>query len=62
MLDAFYFIHTLRLRQQRRVGAASPAANRIDPRSLNQLERQVLAEALRQARRLQLSLAQAYQL
>jgi CBS domain-containing protein len=62
MLDAFFFIHRLRLRQQRRAGVASPAANRVDPRDLNQLERQVLAEAFRQAKRLQLALAQGYQL
>ena len=62
MLDAFFFIHRLRLRQQRRVGAASPRANRVDPRRLNELERHVLAEALRQARRLQAILALEYQL
>jgi len=62
MLDAFFFIHRLRLRQQRRAGVASPLVNRIDPRRLNELERHVLEEALKQARRLQAILAVEYQL
>jgi CBS domain-containing protein len=58
---AFYFIQGLRLRIQ----ARSPQAgmeNRIEPESLNRLERATLKEALRLARELQSRLALDYQL
>jgi CBS domain-containing protein len=58
ILDAFYFVHLLRLRTQ--CGAA-PTHNRVDPSTLNNLDRHVLKEALRQARRLQDRLARTYE-
>jgi CBS domain-containing protein len=51
MVDGFHFIHLLRLRNQRR-GGDPGRANRVDPDDLNELERTVLKEAFRQARRL----------
>jgi CBS domain-containing protein len=61
MVDGFYFIHLLRLRNQRRV--ADPArANRVNPDELNDLDRSVLKEAFRQAKKLQGWLTSEYQL
>ena len=48
--------HQLQTRENR------PYSNRVDPDSLNQLDRRILREALRQAQRLQSSLALRYQL
>jgi CBS domain-containing protein len=62
MLDGFHFIHRLRLRTQSREDGASRGANRIDPRELNDLDRQVLKESLRQAQKLQGCLVREYQL
>jgi CBS domain-containing protein len=61
IIDGFYFVHLLRLRNQ----AAQPTgegANRVDPRTLNDLDRHVLKEAFRQARKLQGILSLEYQL
>jgi CBS domain-containing protein len=62
LIDGFHFIHLLRLRNQ--VGARRPRVgpNRIFPRDLNGLDRQVLKEAFRQARKLQDCLVMEYQL
>ncbi|HYK16357.1 MAG TPA: DUF294 nucleotidyltransferase-like domain-containing protein [Burkholderiales bacterium] len=62
VLDAFFFIQVLRLRHDI-FGASDAAAspNRIDPDRLNPLERRVLKEALRSARRVQKRLALDYQ-
>lgn len=62
LVDAFHFLHMLRLRNQ--IGPRRPelGPNRIFPRELNELDRKVLREALRQADRLQQSLVTAYQL
>ncbi len=61
VIDAFHFVHLLRLRSQR--GPDGPRmANRIDPVSLNELERHMLKEAFRQARNLQTRLAVEYDL
>ncbi len=57
IIDGFHFIHLLRLRHQCRLEGADSGANRIDPRNLNELDRHVLKEALRQARKLQTRLA-----
>jgi len=46
-VDAFHFVLMLRLRQQRR---GEGATNRVDPATLNDLERRILKEALRHAR------------
>jgi len=52
VLDAFHFVHRLRLRGQMR-GEPAGAANRVDPRSLHRLDRHLLRESLRQAGQLQ---------
>jgi CBS domain-containing protein len=62
IIDGFYFVHLMRLRAQRGPDSARGAANRIDPRTLNDLDRHVLKEALRQARRLQTRIALDYEL
>jgi CBS domain-containing protein len=62
LVDSFYFIHLMRLRNQCSPGGAAGAENRVDPRQLNELDRQVLKEAFRQARKLQARLAGQYQL
>ncbi len=63
-IDAFHFVQMLRLRSQdsleRGTGTAEP--NRLDPDSLNSLDRRILREALRQARKLQNRVALDYQL
>ncbi len=63
-VDAFQFVQMLRLRSQdsleRGTGASEP--NRLDPDSLNSLDRRILREALRQARKLQNRVALDYQL
>ena len=58
-IDAFYFLQMLRLQHQQ-ANTASPTPNRIAPDTLNDLERRILKEALRQARRLQTRLALDY--
>jgi CBS domain-containing protein len=63
LVDGFHFIHLLRLRHQRRRRPADPVgANRIDPDELNDLDRSVLKEAFRQARKLQTWLTSRFQL
>jgi CBS domain-containing protein len=63
-IDAFQFVQMLRLRSQdsleRGTGASEP--NRLDPETLNSLDRRILREALRQARKLQNRVALDYQL
>jgi CBS domain-containing protein len=53
MVDGFSFVHLLRLRNQCRPRTESAPPNRIDPATLNELERNLLKEAFRQARKLQ---------
>jgi CBS domain-containing protein len=58
IVDGFHFLQLLRLRNQEGQddgahGAASREPNRINPESLNELDRRILKEALRQARKLQ---------
>jgi CBS domain-containing protein len=60
--DSFHFIQALRLRSQLRAPAAQAGSNRIDPDALNQVERRMLKESLRQARALQERLALDYRL
>jgi CBS domain-containing protein len=62
LVDGFYFIHLMRLRNQCDPGGPPGAENRIDPRRLNELDRQVLKEAFRQAKKLQNRLALDYRL
>jgi len=62
-IDAFLAIQQLRLRHQASQEALNEeTANRIDPDKLNELQRQVLKESLRLARKLQQRLALDYQL
>lgn len=56
IIDGFFFILTLRLRKQRELQGVHTGANRIDPSRLNELDRQILKEAFKQARKLQLRL------
>ena len=61
-VDAFLAIQQLRLRHQASQEAlAEDTANRIDPDKLNELERQILKESFRLARKLQQRLALDYQ-
>lgn len=64
MVEAFFFIQLLRLRGQISLdeGRAPESHNRIDPDKLNEIDRRILKECLRQARRLQTRLALDYQL
>ena len=61
IIDAFFFIQSLRLRNQH-AGAPPGAANRINPDKLNELDRLILKEAFKQARKLQQRLRLEYQL
>jgi len=63
-IDAFLFIQMLRLRHhyETSVQARQPLNNLIDPAMLNELDRRILKEAFRQARKVQTRLALNYQL
>jgi CBS domain-containing protein len=52
LIDGFYFLQQLRLRQQQE-GTPMGLANRVDPEKLNELDRFVLKEAFKQAKKLQ---------
>jgi CBS domain-containing protein len=56
-IDAFEFVQSLRLRAQHRREAPSARANRLDTRTLSDLDRRILKEAFRLARTLQQRLA-----
>lgn len=60
IIDGFSFIQLVRLRNQYRHQHAQTAANRIDPDELNELDRHILKEAFRQARKLQTRLQLNY--
>ncbi|MCE7764555.1 CBS domain-containing protein [Pseudomonas putida] len=61
--EAYHFIQQTRMQQhQRQARDNLPYSNRLDPDSLNHLDRRILREALRQAQRLQSSLGLRYQL
>lgn len=60
--EAFHYIQMLRLRHQLQEGEPATHPNRIDPDDLNELDRRILKEALRQARKLQRRIALDYQL
>ncbi|QXH56997.1 putative nucleotidyltransferase substrate binding domain-containing protein [Pseudomonas maumuensis] len=61
--EAYHFIQQTRMQQhQRQSRENQPYSNRLDPDSLNHLDRRILRESLRQAQRLQSSLALRYQL
>ena len=63
VIDGFHFIQMLRLRSQDvDTEHGAPGDNRINPDQLNELDRQILKEAFRQARKLQTRLKLDYQL
>jgi CBS domain-containing protein len=65
-IDAFLFIQVLRLRhhdEEKAKGLKDEELdNLIDPEHLNELDRRILKEAFRQARKLQSRLASEYRL
>ena len=63
-VDAFFFVQGLRLRAQLSLHATGDGANpnRIDPDKLNDVDRRILKESFRQARKLQMRLALDYEL
>ncbi|THF66991.1 CBS domain-containing protein [Pseudothauera nasutitermitis] len=63
IVDGFHFIQLLRLRAQHlETEHDAPGDNRINPDRLNELDRRILKEAFRQARKLQSRLRLDYQL
>ncbi|GAB4296948.1 MAG: DUF294 nucleotidyltransferase-like domain-containing protein [Thiohalomonadaceae bacterium] len=61
--ESYHFIQLLRVRVHRRQSEqGQPLSNHVDPDSLNELDRRILKEAFRQARKLQSKLALEYQL
>ncbi|MCL5041249.1 MAG: DUF294 nucleotidyltransferase-like domain-containing protein [Gammaproteobacteria bacterium] len=61
--EAYHFIQLIRMQQHQRQDRAGKAfSNRIDPDNLNHLDRRILRESFRQAKRLQSSLALRYNL
>ncbi len=63
MVDGFHFIQLLRLRSQHlETEHDAPGDNKVNPDDLNELDRRILKEAFRQARKLQMRLRLDYQL
>lgn len=62
MVEGFYFIQQLRLRHQHGDGMTAESANRIDPDLLNELQRHMLKEVFKQAKKLQQRLQLDYRL
>lgn len=62
MIDGFHFIQQLRLRIQSPDGSHHKGSNKIRPDDLNELDRRILKEAFRQAKKLQVKLKLDYQL
>ena len=61
--EAYHFIQLLRMRAHQHQSERGEAmSNHLDPDSLNELDRRILKEAFRQARKLQLKLTLEYQL
>ena len=61
--EAYHYIQQARMQQhQLQARNNQPYSNRVDPDSLNHLDRRILRESFRQAQRLQSSLAVRYQL
>jgi len=61
LVDGFHFLQQLRLRAQQE-GTPMGRANRIDPEQLNELDRFVLKEAFKQAKKLQGRIQMEYRL
>lgn len=62
IVEGFYFLQTLRLRGQVAAELANRDPNRINPSSLNEVDRRILKESLRQLRKLQSRVALDYKL
>jgi len=61
--EAYHFIQQTRMQHhQQQARDEAPYSNRLDPDTLNALDRRILRESFRQAQRLQTSLAVRYQL
>ncbi len=61
--EAYHFIQQTRMQQhQQQARDGRPYSNRLDPDSLNHLDRRILRESFRQAQRLQSGLTVRYQL
>lgn len=61
--EAYQFVQQLRMQHhQQQAREGQPFSNRLDPDSLNHLDRRILRESFRQAQRLQASLALRYHL
>lgn len=61
--EAYHFIQLIRMQQhQKQARSGERFSNRVDPDTLNHLDRRILRESFRQAKRLQSSLALRYQL
>mgnify|MGYP000272677073 CR=1 FL=1 len=61
-VDGFFHLQLLRLRGQQADPDGAGGHNRLDPAGLHEVDRRILKEALRQARRLQTRLALDYEL
>ncbi|MGC9455996.1 MAG: DUF294 nucleotidyltransferase-like domain-containing protein, partial [Halothiobacillaceae bacterium] len=62
-ISAYHYIQLLRMRMhQSQLSASEDLSNHVDPESLNELDRRILKESFRQARKLQAKLAVDYQL
>jgi CBS domain-containing protein len=62
LIEAFLFIQLLRLRLHHEQGKhGAELTNKVDPDTLNNLDRRILKEAFRQARKLQTRLKLDYQ-
>ncbi|MBI3902505.1 MAG: CBS domain-containing protein [Nitrosomonadales bacterium] len=61
-IDALLFIQVLRLRHHDEISGNAELDNLVDPERLNELDRRILKEAFRQARKLQARLALEYHL
>ena len=62
-LRSLTFIQLLRMREhQRQSAAGEPMHNRLDPEQLNPMDRRILKEAFREAKRLQKKLEVRFQL
>ena len=62
-VQAFHHLQRIRLSHQHAcLAAGRPADNLVDPEQLNPLDRRVLVESLKQARRLQVCLKQTFRL
>ena len=62
IVEGFYFLQTLRLRGQVFAEPANRDPNRINPSNLNEVDRRILKESLRQLRKLQSRVALDYKL